>query len=170
MDGHQTVPYRPGAFFEEVNCLVVFPTHFNPFCQFGGALNEWLTRLGKLNSSVSYKYSFNWTRRKFLQGRSTYYPNETASDNPLIIKLELSSDVHPLPGHTTTKFPVCTKAGGGGEGSPLFWVKKEEMTKERRAGWASKIEPYLPLSSKSGSATGTCSVSTKNQTLFLLFV
>ena len=30
VDGHQTVPYQPGALFSEVNCLVVFPTHFNP--------------------------------------------------------------------------------------------------------------------------------------------
>ena len=38
VDGHQTVPYQPGALFfvggwgggGEVNCLVVFPTHFNP--------------------------------------------------------------------------------------------------------------------------------------------
>ena len=30
VDGHQTVPYQPGAFFWGVNCLVVFPTHVNP--------------------------------------------------------------------------------------------------------------------------------------------
>ena len=37
VDGHQTVPYQPGALFlggggggGGVNCLVVFPTHFNP--------------------------------------------------------------------------------------------------------------------------------------------
>ena len=37
VDGHQTVPYQPGALFFwgggggwGVNCLVVFPTHFNP--------------------------------------------------------------------------------------------------------------------------------------------
>ena len=30
VDGHQTVPYQPGALFRGVNCLVVFPTHFNP--------------------------------------------------------------------------------------------------------------------------------------------
>ena len=29
-DGHQTVPYQPGALFWGVNCLVVFPTYFNP--------------------------------------------------------------------------------------------------------------------------------------------
>ena len=38
----------------------------------------------------------------------------------------------------------------------LFWVKREEMTEGRKAGWASKIEPGPLLSSKSGSAT-TCS-------------
>ena len=42
--------------------------------------------------------------------------------------------------------------GGGGQ-PPLFWVKKEEMTEGRKAGWASKIEPGPLLSSKSGSAT-----------------
>ena len=36
--------------------------------------------------------------------------------------------------------------------SPLFWVKKEEMTEGRKAGWASKIKPG-PLSSKCVSAT-----------------
>ena len=36
--------------------------------------------------------------------------NGTASYNPLIIKLELSSDVHPLLGPTTTKCPVSAKA------------------------------------------------------------
>ena len=30
VDGHQTVPYQPGALFLGVNCLVVFPSHFNP--------------------------------------------------------------------------------------------------------------------------------------------
>ena len=29
-DGHQTVPYQPGALFWGVNCLIVFPTHFSP--------------------------------------------------------------------------------------------------------------------------------------------
>ena len=29
VDGHQTVHYQPGALFCGVNCLVVFPTHFN---------------------------------------------------------------------------------------------------------------------------------------------
>ena len=34
VDGHQTVPYQPGAllFLEGrgvVNCLIVFPTHYN---------------------------------------------------------------------------------------------------------------------------------------------
>ena len=37
--------------------------------------------------------------------------------------------------------------------TPLFWVKKEEMTEGGKAGWASKIEPGPLLSSKSGSAT-----------------
>ena len=30
VDGHQTVPYQPGALFWGVNCLVMFPSHFNP--------------------------------------------------------------------------------------------------------------------------------------------
>ena len=30
VDGHQTVPYQLGALFWGVNCLVVFPIHFNP--------------------------------------------------------------------------------------------------------------------------------------------
>ena len=30
VDGPQTVPYQPGALFWGVNCLVVFPAHFNP--------------------------------------------------------------------------------------------------------------------------------------------
>ena len=39
---------------------------------------------------------------------------------------------------------------------PLFWVKKEEMTEGKMAGRASKSRPHspLPLSSRSGSATG----------------
>jgi len=44
----------------------------------------------------------------------------------------------------------------GTRAPPLFWVKKEEMTEERKAGRASKtklLPPLLPLSSKSGSAT-----------------
>ena len=43
--------------------------------------------------------------------------------------------------------------GVGEAPPPLFWMKKEEMTEGRKAGWASKIEPGLLLSSKSGSAT-----------------
>jgi len=31
--------------------------------------------------------------------------------------------------------------GGGPGPPPLFWMKKEEMTEERKAGWASKIKP-----------------------------
>ena len=27
--------------------------------------------------------------------------------------------------------------GGGGQGTRLFWVKKEEVTEGRKAGWAS---------------------------------
>ena len=47
---------------------------------------------------------------------------------------------------------------GGARGGPgpvplLFWVKKEETTKGRKAGWASKIKPGPLLSLKSGSAT-----------------
>ena len=36
VDGHQAVPYQPGALLflggggGGINCLVVFPTHFNP--------------------------------------------------------------------------------------------------------------------------------------------
>ena len=37
--------------------------------------------------------------------------------------------------------------------TPLFWVKKEEMTEGRKAGWESKLNPGPLLSSKSGSAT-----------------
>ena len=41
-----------------------------------------------------------------------------------------------------------------GSGAPLlFWVKKEEITKGRNAGWASKVKPAPLLSSKSGFAT-----------------
>ena len=47
--------------------------------------------------------------------------------------------------------------GGPGSIPSLFWVKKEEMTEGREAGWASKIEPGPLLSSKSGSATGNIS-------------
>ena len=36
---------------------------------------------------------------------------------------------------------------------PLFWVKKEEMTEESKASWASKIELGPLLSPVSGSAT-----------------
>ena len=66
-------------------------------------------KLEKLNSSVSYAYSFIWMQREFLQCRSGYYPNGTATYNLSIIKLELSGDVHPLPGPTTTKCPVWAK-------------------------------------------------------------
>ena len=40
----------------------------------------------------------------------------------------------------------------GDRPSPLFWVKKEEMTEGIKAGWASKIKPGPLLGSKSGSA------------------
>ena len=30
VDGHQTAPYQVGALFWGLNCLVGFPTHFNP--------------------------------------------------------------------------------------------------------------------------------------------
>ena len=45
--------------------------------------------------------------------------------------------------------------GGTWEGGGLRLTlgKKEEMTEERRAGWASKLEPGPLLSSKSRSAT-----------------
>ena len=43
--------------------------------------------------------------------------------------------------------------GPGVRASPLFWVKNEEITEGREAGWASKIEPGPILCSKSGSAT-----------------
>ena len=29
IEGHQIVLYKPGALFRGVNCLVVFPAHFN---------------------------------------------------------------------------------------------------------------------------------------------
>lgn len=67
-------------------------------------------KLGKLPFGANFKYSFTLTRRRFLQCRSAYYPTGTASYNPSIIKLELSGDVHPMPGPTATKCPVCTKA------------------------------------------------------------
>ena len=41
---------------------------------------------------------------------------------------------------------------GGARAPTLFWMKKEEMTEGRKAGWASKIEPGPLLGSKSGSA------------------
>ena len=41
----------------------------------------------------------------------------------------------------------------GSRAPTLFWVKKEEMTEGRKAGWASKLKPGPLLSSKSGSAT-----------------
>jgi len=44
--------------------------------------------------------------------------------------------------------------GGGGAARPslLFWVKKEEIKEERKAGRARKTKPSR-LSSRSGSAT-----------------
>ena len=36
--------------------------------------------------------------------------------------------------------------GPGGGGGALFWVKNEEMTEGRKAGWVSKIEPSPFLS------------------------
>ena len=53
----------------------------------------------------------------------------------------------------------ATSYSGGSRGAPrgspppLFWVKKEEITEETKAGWASKIRPGSLLSSKFGSAT-----------------
>jgi len=32
-------------------------------------------------------------------------------------------------------------SGGSRGAPPLFWVKKEEMTEERKAGWARKVNP-----------------------------
>ena len=44
--------------------------------------------------------------------------------------------------------------GEGPEGTgPLFWVKREEMTEGRKAGWASKLKPGPLLNSKSGFIT-----------------
>ena len=40
-----------------------------------------------------------------------------------------------------------------GDGAPLFFGKKEEMTEGRKAGWESEIEQSPILSSKAGSAT-----------------
>ena len=57
------------------------------------------------------------------------------------------------------KVPYRRVHSGGSRGGralpPLFWVKKEEMTEGRKAGWASKLKPGPLLSSKSRSATGT---------------
>ena len=41
-----------------------------------------------------------------------------------------------------------SRGGTRGGLPPLFWVKKEEMTEGRRAGWASKIDldPFLAQS------------------------
>jgi len=64
-------------------------------------------KLEKLPSRANYKHSFIWTQSKFLQCRSAYYPNGMASYNPSMIKLELSGDIHPMPGPTTTECPVC---------------------------------------------------------------
>jgi len=67
-------------------------------------------KLEKLPSRANYKHCFIWTQSKFLQCRSAYYPNGMASYNPSMIKLELSGDIHPMPGPTTTECPVCAKA------------------------------------------------------------
>ena len=48
---------------------------------------------------------------------------------------------------------------------PLFRVKKEEMTEGRKADRASKTRPGPHLSSKSGSATVSCSNLKLHQTL-----
>ena len=42
-------------------------------------------------------------------------------------------------------------SSGGARAHALFWVKKEEMTEGRKAGWASKIKRGPLISSKSGS-------------------
>ena len=56
------------------------------------------------------------------------------------------------------RVPVADLAEGtGGPGIPLILGEKEEMTEGRKAGWASKTEPGPLLSSKSGSANGSCS-------------
>ena len=52
-----------------------------------------------------------------------------------------------------------SRAGARGARSPPtpffgFWLKKGEMTQERKASWASKVKPGPLLSSKSGFATG----------------
>ena len=54
-----------------------------------------------------------------------------------------------------------------GRGAPsLFWVKKEEMTEGRKAGWASEIKPVPLFSSKSGSATAECHFGSHDLTLW----
>ena len=51
--------------------------------------------------------------------------------------------------------PVLVEVADLGEGPggaptppPLFWVKKEEMTERRKAGWTGKLKPGPLLSSK----------------------
>ena len=48
---------------------------------------------------------------------------------------------------------IYGRGPGGGGASLLFWVRKEELTEGRKAGWASKIVPGPLVSSKCRSAT-----------------
>ena len=91
-----------------VSPAIICGGHFE-YDQHGDHLGSCI-KLGKLPSATNCKYSLTVTRRRFLQNRNAYYPNGTASYNPSIIKLELSGDVHPMPGPTANKCPVCTKA------------------------------------------------------------
>ena len=86
--------------------------------------------------------------------------------SPLGVSLKISDTYHcpmqmrvppPMHFHFVLESPAFEVAVADlGEGPSLFWVKKEEMNEGRKAGWASKIEPCPLLSSKSGSATGSC--------------
>ena len=44
------------------------------------------------------------------------------------------------------RFRTSRGSRGGAWGGALFWVKNEEMTEGRKAGWVSKIEPSPFLS------------------------
>ena len=70
-----------------------------------------------------------------------------------------NSEMTHCPQYKTYKIWLIKLSGGSRGGArgprahPLFWVKKEEMTEGRKAGWASKLKPGPLLSLKSGSAT-----------------
>ena len=65
---------------------------------------------------------------------------------------------------------TVTDLGEGPGGPPLFWVKTEEITEERKektAGQAKQNRP-TPLNSRSGSATGQLSRDTGLELIILL--